>query len=80
MAAKEHSRACERGMGKVKQRSKLIRAQTFAFGQHSAQVEDSPTAPNRSRSDLDMLDMDVDMGLGQTLDLGRRHAQRMSSF
>ena len=33
MAAKEHERACERGMNKLKQRTKLTRAQTFAFGQ-----------------------------------------------
>ncbi|KAJ5815377.1 hypothetical protein N7474_007154 [Penicillium riverlandense] len=43
MSAKEHEFACERGLGKVKQRSKLNRAQTFAFGQHSPQMEDSPT-------------------------------------
>ncbi|CAG7920647.1 unnamed protein product [Penicillium olsonii] len=43
MADKEHEFACERGLGKVKQRSKLNRAQTFAFGEHSPQVEDSPT-------------------------------------
>ncbi|KAJ5533165.1 hypothetical protein N7494_009717 [Penicillium frequentans] len=43
MNAKEHEFACERGLGKVKQRSKLNRAQTFAFGQQSPQMEDSPT-------------------------------------
>jgi M-phase inducer tyrosine phosphatase len=43
MSAKEHEFACERGLGKVKQRSKLNRAQTFAFGQHTPQMEDSPT-------------------------------------
>ncbi|KAL3478087.1 hypothetical protein BJX99DRAFT_114503 [Aspergillus californicus] len=43
MSAKEHEYACERGLGKVKQRSKLSRAQTFAFGQQSPSVEDSPT-------------------------------------
>lgn len=43
MSAKEHEYACERGLGKVKQRSKLNRAQTFAFGQESPQMEDSPT-------------------------------------
>lgn len=43
MSAKEHEFACERGLGKVKQRSKLNRAQTFAFGEHSPQMEDSPT-------------------------------------
>ncbi|KAJ5414201.1 hypothetical protein N7509_000828 [Penicillium cosmopolitanum] len=49
MNDKEHQFACERGLGKVKQRSKLNRAQTFAFGQHSPQMEDSPTG--RCRND-----------------------------
>ncbi|GKZ53980.1 cell division cycle-protein [Aspergillus niger] len=48
MSAKEHEFACERGLGKVKQRSKLNRAQTFAFGQHSPQMEDSPTGRCRN--------------------------------
>ncbi|KAJ5504727.1 hypothetical protein N7463_007601 [Penicillium fimorum] len=43
MSAKEHEFACERGLGKVKQRSKLNRAQTFAFGDQSPGMEDSPT-------------------------------------
>ncbi|KAE8340120.1 hypothetical protein BDV24DRAFT_69431 [Aspergillus arachidicola] len=47
MSAKEHEFACERGLGKVKQRSKLSRAQTFAFGQ-SPQMEDSPTGRCRN--------------------------------
>ncbi|KAJ6141551.1 hypothetical protein N7470_009941 [Penicillium chermesinum] len=51
MTAKEHEVACERGLGKVKQRSKLNRAQTFAFGQHSPQMEDSPTGPCRFGDD-----------------------------
>ncbi|KAB8074736.1 hypothetical protein BDV29DRAFT_118252 [Aspergillus leporis] len=50
MCAKEHEFACERGLGKVKQRSKLSRAQTFAFGQHSPQMEDSPTGRCRSNA------------------------------
>ncbi|KAL4784317.1 hypothetical protein BJX76DRAFT_327675 [Aspergillus varians] len=48
MSAKEHQFACERGLGKVKQRSKLSRAQTFAFGQQSPQMEDSPTGRCRN--------------------------------
>ncbi|KAJ5320873.1 hypothetical protein N7476_003875 [Penicillium atrosanguineum] len=52
MNAKEHEFACERGLGKVKQRSKLNRAQTFAFGQHSPQMEDSPTGRCRLGSRL----------------------------
>lgn len=48
MNAKEHEFACERGLGKVKQRSKLNRAQTYAFGQLSPEMEDSPTGRCRS--------------------------------
>ncbi|OOF99141.1 hypothetical protein ASPCADRAFT_204793 [Aspergillus carbonarius ITEM 5010] len=50
MNAKEYEFACERGLGKVKQRSKLNRAQTFAFGQHSPQMEDSPTGRCRNNA------------------------------
>ncbi|KAI9738760.1 MAG: cell division cycle- protein [Cirrosporium novae-zelandiae] len=39
-----HASACERGLSKVKQqRSKLTRAQTFAFGEQSPNIEESPT-------------------------------------
>ncbi|PTU20646.1 hypothetical protein P175DRAFT_0478687 [Aspergillus ochraceoroseus IBT 24754] len=48
MSAKEHEYACERGLGRVKQRSKLSRAQTFAFGQQSPRMEDSPTGRCRN--------------------------------
>jgi hypothetical protein len=50
MDAKEHEQSCERGLNKLRQRTKLSRAQTFAFGQQSCQMEDSPTAVGRSRS------------------------------
>ena len=50
MDDEEHQASCERGMAKVRQRTKLNRAQTFAFGQQSCQMEDSPTAVGRSRS------------------------------
>ena len=64
MDAKEYAMDCERGLGKVKQRSKLMRAQTFAFGQHSSpSIDSSPTAMGRSRLDSDM---DIDMGLEYT--------------
>lgn len=43
MEHKDHELACERGMGKLKQRAKLSRAQTFAFGQHCT-IEQSPTS------------------------------------
>lgn len=59
MDSKEHAYTCEREMGRLRQnRSKLSRAQTFAFGQ--GHIDDSPTAPNRSKTtataDLMMMD------------------------
>lgn len=85
MDAKEYAMDCERGLGKVKQRSKLVRAQTFAFGQHSPQIDSSPTAMGRSRLDSDM---DLDMGLEYTpapalrsgFDALRCRNQRMLSY
>ena len=62
MDDEEHSFACERGLGKVKQRAKMIRAQTFAFGDRSPQMEDSPTGPGRSRQELSM-DLTMSSGL-----------------
>lgn len=50
MSSKEHEHACERGLGRVKQRSKLNRAQTYAFGQQSPEMEDSPTGRCRNPS------------------------------
>ena len=85
MEAKEHAQACERGLGKVKQRSKLIRAQTFAFGQHSSPVNSSPTAMARGAPEP-MMDMDIsfdhkmDLNLPPTFDTGRTHTRRMFSY
>ncbi|PVH79091.1 Rhodanese-like protein [Cadophora sp. DSE1049] len=78
MDAKEHAYTCEREMGRLRQnRTKLGRAQTFAFGQ--GQIDDSPTAPNRSRGntggDLMMTGM-ASPGFGQD----RGHARRMVSY
>lgn len=54
MNAKEHEFDCERGLGKVKQRTKLDRAHTFAFGEPSPQrMEDSPTGRCRTGRFLD---------------------------
>lgn len=47
MHHKDHEQECEKGMGKLKQRAKLNRAQTYAFGQCH---EDSPTSGNRMGS------------------------------
>jgi M-phase inducer tyrosine phosphatase len=79
MDAKEHAYTCEREMGRLRQsRTKLSRAQTFAFGQ--GQIDDSPTAPNRSKSgnsgDLIMMGMDS----SPMLNYGRGHARRMVSY
>lgn len=61
-----HESACERGLGRLKGRQKLSRAQTFAFGQ-GCQMEDSPS---RSASDACM-----------TLDTPERLlARRMASY
>ncbi|KAL8797742.1 MAG: hypothetical protein Q9195_000094 [Heterodermia aff. obscurata] len=67
MKEKEHMQARKRGLGRVKQeRQKLNRAQTFAFGQHNRQLEDSPTAINRQCSSA-VIAMDVADGLGRPL-------------
>lgn len=50
MEHKDFELACEKGMGKLKQRAKLGRAQTFAFGQRDSQMEDSPTSSCGSRA------------------------------
>ncbi|KAF1984484.1 putative M-phase inducer phosphatase [Aulographum hederae CBS 113979] len=72
MDAKEHEHACERGMNKLRQRQKLSRAQTFAFGE-SNEVEDSPTGPQRSRTD-------GSVDYGSLLDPRPIHSRRMASY
>ena len=83
MEAKEHVRACERGLGKVKQRSKLVRAQTFAFGQHSPSMDSSPTAACRAGPEINM-DMDISFDKFNfdfpRHDTDRLHARRMFSY
>ncbi|OAL52086.1 Rhodanese-like protein [Pyrenochaeta sp. DS3sAY3a] len=76
MDAKEHEQSCERGLNKLKQRTKLNRAQTFAFGQHSCQMEDSPTAVGRTRSGSGIFTLGND-----SLNVGRIGAtRRMASY
>ncbi len=78
MASKEHQTACERGLGRMKQqRGKLMRAQTFAFGQYPQQMEDSPTALGRTCDDI-MMGMDT--SFDEHLDPKRSHARRMASY
>ncbi|KAI9781848.1 MAG: cell division cycle- protein [Geoglossum umbratile] len=74
MGAKEHANTCEREMGRFRHRSKLNRAQTFAFGQ---QMDDSPTAAGKTFSDSVM------MGTApsdNTFDSKRVHTRRMASY
>ncbi|KAI9048272.1 hypothetical protein LZ554_008067 [Drepanopeziza brunnea f. sp. 'monogermtubi'] len=85
MDAKEHAFTCEREMGRLRQnRTKLGRAQTFAFGQ---QIDDSPTAPNRSRNnacgDLTMSGMSSSPSMFDSpcmLGHDRSHSRRMVSY
>ncbi|EGE05519.1 M-phase inducer phosphatase [Trichophyton equinum CBS 127.97] len=79
MAAKEHEFACERGLGKVKQRSKLSRAQTFAFGQQNSPMEDSPTGRCRGASDRNMNNT-FESPLGRGFSPGRLPERRMFSY
>jgi M-phase inducer tyrosine phosphatase len=55
MDAKEHEQACERGLNKMRQRSKLSRAQTFAFGEHLAKIQESPSRHSISSQEVDMM-------------------------
>lgn len=50
MDSADNELACERGMHKVKQRAKLSRARTYAFGQSNChtQMQDSPSRPSES--------------------------------
>ncbi|KAG9247938.1 hypothetical protein BJ878DRAFT_117458 [Calycina marina] len=78
MDDKEHAYTCEREMGRLRQnRTKFMRAQTFAFGQLG--VDDSPTAPSRSRNkcedDMSLRDMGSPMP-----GFDRTHARRMASY
>ncbi|EED22067.1 cell cycle control protein tyrosine phosphatase Mih1, putative [Talaromyces stipitatus ATCC 10500] len=77
MTSKEHEFACERGLGRVKQRSKFIRAQTFAFGQQSPQMEDSPTGRCRSSNNDRVRGLDSPF---EAPDAGRMPGRRMLSY
>ncbi|KAE8335243.1 hypothetical protein BDV24DRAFT_171508 [Aspergillus arachidicola] len=77
MSAKEHEFASERGLGKVKQRSKLSRAQTFALGQ-SPQMEDSLTG--RCRNGLGDRNRSSGSPLAASPVSGRVSGRRMFSY
>ncbi|CAA9957398.1 Rhodanese protein [Pyrenophora teres f. maculata] len=76
MDAKEHEQSCERGLNKLKfkSRAKLNRATTFTFGQ-PCQMEDSPTAMGRSRSGNNIFSLGND-----SLDVGRVSSRRLASY
>ncbi|CAG8983874.1 hypothetical protein HYALB_00005513 [Hymenoscyphus albidus] len=78
MDAKEHAYTCEREMGRLRQnRSKLSRAQTYAFGS-GGQIDESPTAPGRrGTSGTDMSSM-MDLNASPCLNYGL--ARRMVSY
>ena len=78
MASQEHANACERGLGRIKQqRAKLSRAQTFAFGEHSQDNDDSPTAASRQcSSQMTGMNFALDE---QTL-FRRLQSRRMASY
>ena len=78
MADKEHENACERGLGRMKQqRTKLCRAQTFAFGSRDQQNNDSPTAAGR-QSNILMAGMDIAADDGSVS--RRMQSRRLVSF
>jgi hypothetical protein len=77
MDAKEHEQSCERGLNKLKfkSRAKLNRASTFAFGTQ-CQMEDSPTGMGRSRSGNNIFTLG-----GDSLDFNRiGTSRRMASY
>lgn len=76
MGAKEHANTCEREMGRLRQRTKLSRAQTFAFGQHGLRNDDSPTGPSRVSHEVMMGFDSPDADSEQR----RSHARRMASY
>ncbi|KAL8699014.1 MAG: hypothetical protein Q9224_001596 [Gallowayella concinna] len=77
MNAKEHASACERGLGRIKQkRGKLCRAQTFAFGQHQP-TEDSPTACSRQ---IDGFVLGMDISMDHNMDARRILSRRLASY
>ncbi|KAL1995979.1 hypothetical protein VTN49DRAFT_514 [Thermomyces lanuginosus] len=75
MTSKGHEYDCERGLGKVKQRSKFIRAQTYAYGEHSSDIDESPTG--RCRGNDRTRSLDVALELNES---GRGLGRRMLSY
>ncbi|KAF1810781.1 Rhodanese-like protein [Eremomyces bilateralis CBS 781.70] len=88
MGSKEHERACERGMDRLRQRKKLSRAQTYAFGQRNITgmtlggIQESPTAPQgRSQSHRMVLGRQDDWAeANNVFDTRRSLTKRMASY
>jgi M-phase inducer tyrosine phosphatase len=78
MASKEYEHACERGLGRVRQRSKFGRAKTFAFGQQSPQMEDSPTG--RCRNNYSDRNPGLESPFGDISESGRLVGRRMLTY
>ena len=70
MNDENHKVECEKGLGKMKQkpRTKLGRAQTFAFGQHPQEPSDDPPPPKFGARAAKNTDMDMDMDLDLAVD------------
>lgn len=74
MEHKDYEQACERGMGKLKQRAKLNRAQTFAFGQQHCAAEQSPTSSCAMSFEAPIRSIDHDLSPMVVRNLARRLA------
>lgn len=84
MNDERHEQACERGMAKVKSRPKLLKAQTFAFGQTgSDDMEDSPTAQGKGcsvRGSLATRHQSYHVSPNVAQGIGSSFARRMASY
>lgn len=78
MNDERHEQACERGMAKVKQRQKLFRNQTFAFGENHDSMDDSPTAQSRGLGPRSRSTFTVGEDIGEGL--GQAFQRRMASY
>ncbi|KAK4574177.1 m-phase inducer phosphatase [Recurvomyces mirabilis] len=80
MNDQRHEQDCERGMAKVKSRAKLIRAQTFAFGQNDMDaMDDSPTAQGRTAMPPRAFSS-FQTGMSLSDGIGQSFARRMASY
>lgn len=78
MNDQRHEQACERGMAKVKQRQKLFRHQTFAFGEGHEDMENSPTAMGRGQLNRPQSSFNVGCDIAEGI--GQSFQRRMASY